>query len=354
MNCKLTLEQEELLNDSFWLAYILKIANKIENLLMRSYLSNFLLFFSSIYSQELIVANLGKISPNITMTKKELKKIRMNNMKLLPTKKTEYIKNKINNMGIDFEQYVFDMTIICNHNLELFDINFRMWEYKNVKKDQFESLNALINTPLTWTKRFLGERYEEIFKLLEGLSGKYLENIEEYKFKCYSYPSCKFFSNELTIDEKIYIMQRYGLIKSIIWLEKIFKEKISIEFENFTFDFEKFLLKIKAIAIEKIGNDRKNCEYKLIKELMIINNKTVDNNFFRINRKVRDNIHYNKINPINKDESIILREYQDIYLKNLISIFDSNINVKFDFRYKFALALAKLEYWSRNEGNRKV
>ena len=37
----------------------------------------------------------------------------MNNMKLLPMKKTEYIKKKkINNMGIDFEQYVFDMTII--------------------------------------------------------------------------------------------------------------------------------------------------------------------------------------------------------------------------------------------------
>ncbi len=32
MNCKLTLEQEELLNDSFWLAYILKIANKIEKI----------------------------------------------------------------------------------------------------------------------------------------------------------------------------------------------------------------------------------------------------------------------------------------------------------------------------------
>ena len=47
---------------------------------------------------------------------------------------------------------------------------------------------------------------------LEGLSGKYLENIEEYKFKCYSYPSCKFFSNELTIDEKNIYYQRYGLI----------------------------------------------------------------------------------------------------------------------------------------------
>ena len=36
------------------------------------------------------------------MTKKELKKIRMNNMKLLPMKKTEYIKNKISHIKVAY------------------------------------------------------------------------------------------------------------------------------------------------------------------------------------------------------------------------------------------------------------
>ena len=294
MSCNLTLEQREILNDFFWLAYILKFINKIDNLWIKSYISNFILFFSSIYSHELIVANFGNISPNITMTRKELKNIRMNNVKLLPMESAESIKNKMNDMGVDFNHYVFDMNIICDNNLELFDTNFRMWEYQTKNEEQFENLNAIVNTPLTWTKRFLGEYYKQIFDLLEELSDKYVDNINKYNLKNYIYPSCKLFKNNLSIDEKIYIMQRYGLVKSIIWLENVFKEKIKLEFGDLKFDLERFFLKIKAIVIEIIGNDRHNCDYEIIKQLLRTNDKTIDSKFFKINRRMRDNIHYSK------------------------------------------------------------
>ena len=354
MSHNLNLEQLELLNDSFWLAYILKFIEKVDNIWIKSYISNFMLFFASIYAHELIVANFGNMSPDITMTRKELKDIRMNNIKLLPMENTESIKNKMKDMGIDFEHYVFDMIIICDSNLELFDTNFRMWEYQKKNEEQFENLNAIVNTPLTWTKRFLGKYYEEIFALLEELSDKYVESINKYNFKDYTYPSCKLFNSKLSIDEKIYIMQRYGLIKSVIWLEDIFKEKIKLEIGDLKFDFERFLLKIKAIVIEIIGNDRNNSNYEVIKELLIINERTIDSRFFKINRKMRDNIHYNKINELTSEEIEILKKYQDIYLKNIIGICNSNINIKFNLGYKIALALAKVEYWSRNEKSREV
>ena len=354
MSYNLTLEQEELLNDSFWLAYILKLINKVDNLWVKSYISNFMLFFSSIYTNELIVANFGNISPSISMTRKELKEIRMNNIKLLPMENTENIKSKMNDMGVDFDHYVFDMTIICDSELELFDTNFRMWEYQVKNQEQFENLNAIVNTPLTWSKRFLGEYYEKIFELLDELSDKYLEKIKKCNLESHSYPSCKLFNNKLSIDEKIYIMQRYGLIKSMIWFENIFKEKMKLEIGDLKFDFERFFFKIKAIVIEIIGNDRKNCNYEIIKQLLITNDKTIDSKFFKINRKMRDNIHYSKINQLNNEEIEILKKYQDIYLKNMISIFDSNISVKFNLGYKLALRLAKLEYWSRDGKNRKI
>ena len=72
MSYNLNLEQLELLNDSFWLAYILKFIEKVVNIWIKSYISNFMLFFGSNYAHELIVANFGNMSPDITMTRKEL------------------------------------------------------------------------------------------------------------------------------------------------------------------------------------------------------------------------------------------------------------------------------------------
>ena len=88
MSCMLTLEQLELLNDSFWLSYIFKFVKKIDNLGIKSYISNFMLFFSSIYAHELIKANLAEINQEIPIRKKELANMRMNNVKLLPMEST--------------------------------------------------------------------------------------------------------------------------------------------------------------------------------------------------------------------------------------------------------------------------
>lgn len=354
MIVNLTLEQLELLNDSFWLAYILKFVEKSDNVWIKSYISNFMLFFSSVYVNEIIVANFGKISSDITMTRKELKSMRINNIKLLPMKSTENIMSKIKEMGLDFNNYAFDMTILCDDNLELFDTNFRMWEYQKKNEERFDNLNAIVNTPLTWTKRFLGEYYEYLFRLMEEQSDKYLKNIEKYNFKSYSYSSYKLFKNKLSEDEKVYIIQRYGLLKSIIWFENIFEEKMEVEVGELKFSFEKFFMKVKAIVIETIGNDRNNCDYGTIKQLLTTNKQTIDDKFFKINRKMRDNIHYTKTSEFDNEELEILKKYQDIYLKNMIDIFDENINIKFNLGYKFALGLAKLEYWSRDGKNRSI
>lgn len=354
MKVKLTLEQKELLNDSFWLAYILRFIKKVDNIWLKSYISNFMLFFSSIYANEIIVANFGEMSPDITMTRSELNKMRINNIKLLPMENTENIKSKILDMGVDFNNYVFDMTVLCDNNLELFDTNYRMWEFQIKNEEKFDNLNAIVNTPLTRTKRFLGDYYESISNIIDELSDQYIKEIEKYNFKSYSYSSYKLFKNKITNDEKIYIIQRYGLVKSVIWFERIFKEKMKVEVGELNFDFEKFFMKIKAIVIEIIGNDRNNCNYEIINKLLSINNDTIDNNFFKINRKVRDNIHYGKTNEITEKEIKIVNEYQDIYLKNVIDIFDNNINIKFNLGYKFALAIAKLEYWSRDGKNRNI
>ena len=331
MNEKLTPEQKELLNDLFWLAYILRLTEKIDNKCIKLYINNFMLFFSSIYSNEILIANFGKMSPDVTMTERDIKNIRTINIKLLPMENTENIRSKISDMGIDFDNYVFDMTVLCDNKLELFDTNFRMWEFQVRNEGTLDDLNAIIKTPLSWTKRFLGDYTEEIYNKIDELSDQNVKEIEKYNLKSYSYSSYKLFKNNITNDEKIYIIQRYGLVKSIIWFERIFKEKMKIEVGELKFDFEKFFTKIKSIVIETIGNDRNNCDYEIINKLISINNDSIDNDFFVINRKMRDNIHYGKTNEISEEEIKFLNKYQDIYLKNVINIFDDNINIKIIF-----------------------
>ena len=187
MKVKLTLEQKELLNDSFWLAYILRFIKKVDNIWLKSYISNFMLFFSSIYANEIIVANFGEMSPDITMTRSELNKMRINNIKLLPMENTENIKSKILDMGVDFNNYVFDMTVLCDNNLELFDTNYRMWEFQIKNEEKFDNLNAIVNTPLTWTKRFLGDYYESISNIIDELSDQYIKEIEKLLKDGYAY-----------------------------------------------------------------------------------------------------------------------------------------------------------------------
>ena len=349
MTNSLTKEEKEILNDSFWLTYISKIINNVDNLWVKHYITNFVLFFSTIYVNELINANYGKINPEINLTEKELKNLRVENIKQLPKESNKKIEDKIKDMGLDFNKYLFDMTILCDQEKTLYDINFRMWNLTIRNKENYGKLESIINTSLSLMEEFLYDYYEGIFKIAEKHSDIYIKNIQKYRFKAYSYSSHKFFKTNIIPDEKIYILQRYGLIKSIMWFEKIFERKMNIKIGELQFDLEKFIMKIKAIVIETIGHDRKSCNYTILNRLLEINEKTIDNNFFKINRKIRNNIHYNRIQKIEEEELKIAKQYQDVYFENLIKIFDDNIDISIGLKNKFDLFLAKLKYWCENK-----
>ena len=55
----------EILNDAFWLGYILEIKKNISDYEKKEVLSSFLVFFSSIFVEETIKAKYGGLSGNI-------------------------------------------------------------------------------------------------------------------------------------------------------------------------------------------------------------------------------------------------------------------------------------------------
>lgn len=160
-------EYLELLNDSFWLGYILKLLKYIDNQTTVAYLSEFLKFCSVIYSNELIVAEYGKISEETTLTKKNLKNMRMEYVKNIPNADAEYVIKKVKEMEINFDEYVFDMNLMCDQRKEVFDTNFRIWNINENKEKSMEELLDIVNTPLSWTRRLLNNNADELYKILE-------------------------------------------------------------------------------------------------------------------------------------------------------------------------------------------
>lgn len=254
------------------------------------------------------------------------------------------MKNIIKEMGIDFDNYVFDNVLFYVDD-ELIDINSRTWFNKN--KDDFDLYNGIVLSPRRWIKNFypqLNDMFEEIRK---PYVDEFVRRFSEKNVIFKSYSSNRLFDNSLSKDEKIYIMQRIGLLKTTMYFSKIFGNENFIntnEAKNIKISFDAFLIKVKAELIELLWND--NCQNNIPFLKKIIENYPgeITNAFFPINRKCRDNIHYGFYNELTSTELNILNKYQDVYLNYVIKEFEKELKIKFGVGYIIGLALAKLQY----------
>ena len=112
--------------------------------------------------------------------------------------------------------------------------------------------------------------------------------------------------------------------------------------------FDKFIMKVKATIIEIIWNDKKCNNIPFLNNILENLPKEIPDNFYAINRKCRDNIHYGFYNILSEDENKILNDNQDVYLSYVVNEMEKRVSYKFSFGYKIALMLAKLQYWASN------
>lgn len=338
----------EIMNDAFWLGFILEIKRKIEDYNQKEILSNFLVFYCSIFCEETIKSKVGGLSGKRNITESQIENFRNHNLKYSPYLNSEFTDKIIREMGIDFNNFVFDIVITMNKN-SLIDINFKNWDLN--KKENFELLDGLIATPMRWIEILMPSNiYSEIVNSFNDLSDQYVIKMNELQLVKKSYASSNLFKySQINNDEKIYILYRYSQIINIISICEIFNEDIVYDIGDFHFELHTFLMKCKAIIIELFWNDKKS--NGLIANLMdklFENNKCIPENFYSINRKCRNNLHYSDYHYLSKNDIELLDKYQNIYLNNVSELFNKNLNLKFGFFYNLALNIAKLEYWSRS------
>lgn len=333
----------EILNDAFWLGFILEIKRKITDYGVKELLTSFLLFFSSIFCDETLKANQGCLSGKRKITKKDVSDYRMYNLKYIHSKKSDNTNMIIKEMGIDFKNYVFDIYLHVDQNDKLLDINFRNWNTN--KEENFELYDGIVATPYRWIEILFPDLFPSIEATLKDIIDDYLlkfstAGIERKSYSCYR----MFRNSNIKDDDKLYILQKYGLVKSAIFIEQLFDIDISFEVGLFRLDSKRFWTKIKAIIIEGFWDDNKKKKIMVVQNIFKENELKVDKNFYSLNRKIRDNIHYNHIDTLSDEELTFLKEQQKIYLENVLNEFDKNLYIVFDKEYKRDYAIAKFLY----------
>lgn len=180
----------------------------------------------------------------------------------------------------------------------------------------------------------------ELYNEMKSLSKRITDNLhQKFLFKRYSYSTALIFKNsKLTDAEKYFILYRYNLVKFALIIKDL--QPVSIKFSGaVSINIDITYRKIKALVIETIYNDMKNMESQKLSILKRID-ENISNNiknslFFSINRKLRNNIHYNKRAEISEEELTLLDKYQDVYLNTVLNVFNENISVSINRRYKF-------------------
>ena len=141
-------------------------------------------------------------------------------------------------------------------------------------------------------------------------------------------------------------MQRIGLIKTVMFFTNIFSS--GLQYSDKIIDSERFLLKVKASLICVLGDiDLKKIPFlnKMFQDCM----KDIPDEFYPINRKCRNNLHYGFYNELSEHELEVLKKNQDIYLKYVVDEFEKQLTINFGFKYYFDLSLAKIQYWASHK-----
>ena len=267
----------------------------------------------------------------------------MYNLKYIHNKNSINTKNVMQEMGINFRNYIFDIYVYVNRDNQLLDINFRNWNIN--KKETFELYDGIVATPYRWIEILFPELFQSIEETLKDIIDDIifkfsLEGIERKSYSCYR----MFSKTSIDDDNKLYILQKYGFVKTAIFIEELLGLDISFELGPFQIDSKKFWTKIKAIVIEGFWDDYKKKKIDVIKNIFEQNELIIESKFYALNRKLRDNIHYNHIDVLTADELNYLKKYQDLYLNNVLAEFDKHLYILFDKKYQIDYKIAKFLY----------
>lgn len=339
----------EIIQDFTFLYFLVATENETDDAELRSLLDSVNGFFVSIFSHELMNSKYFKKGDFDNGYLKAIREIREAFLKNSPMPNGKLMNELKNSTGVDFEHVVFDNVIIVDkkHSNDLICTNFSDFVIRKCCRDYADLFSQLSKIPEAVVDYFFKGIYSglkidnyELYNEMKFQSKSITDNLhQKFLFKRYPYSTALIFKNsKLTDAEKYFILYRYNLVKFALIIKDL--QPVSIKISGaVSINIDITYRKIKALVIETIYNDMKNMESQKLSILKRIDeniSKNIKNNlFFSINRKLRNNIHYNKRAEISDEDLALLDEYQDVYLNTVLNVFNENISVSINRRYKF-------------------
>lgn len=329
----------EIIGDLFCFELILEIKRRMKNEEAKAYIGNFLRILAPIYIHETATAldRLGIVpkdkSLEPTMSKRIYAERQLSTHKVI-VNSNEAVKT-IKQMGISFDHKVYDINIIAK-NGELYDLNF---ESQIAPVDDFDFWNYLFclpNTMLTAALSVLSPDFslQEIYNNGSDKLNSIASQLDEaLSFSRYSYSTQKLFQHSVHLEtlDKILILYRYRMITSVNVLSEYLPSFYVTISERRIADMNLFFQKYRALIITILGDELRQLNTpfaNLIKtEIASI---ITDANFFSLNRKLRNNLHYETTNLLLESELNIIQQNQMLYLSVFEKRFRACLHVDID------------------------
>jgi len=341
----------EMVNDWMAFEFILELKRRMKNVEAKNYLSSFLMTIAPVIVYEVaeslelmgIVSKKTFFNPGMD---KRVQKEREKFVKRIIVKSSQpqLIEKE---MGLNFKEKVYDINVLVKDN-ELMDMNYELFN-RNIKED-FEFWDSLFGLPKDLINTLfsclnVNKRIEDVYATIDQRLSDLAEKIEK-KFVCerYSYSVQKLFSEADGLEDidKILILYRYRLVTSAIRIEKAIPDfNISIG-EIRVFDIKAFIRKYKAVVICIIGSELKAMNTEFAQNIQTdIQSKIGDGPFWGVNRKLRNNIHYQRTEALTENEIDTLDKFQIVYFEIISNHFQKNTFIDIDKECKTMTGFTK-------------
>lgn len=330
----------EMVNDWLVFEFMLEIKRRIKNIEAKNYISLFLMTIAPVIVYE-VAESLemhGDITKKDFFGSDRYKRVQKEREKAI---KKVIVKSSIpklleKEMGLNFKEKVYDINILVKND-ELMDMNYEFFEV--VANDDIEFWNYLFSIPRSiinslLSNLYIDKRIDDIYAEIDSHLDKIAQIIEQ-EFSCqrYSYSVHKLFSrsNNLEDIDRILILYRYRMVTAAINFENVVPDFHICLGDHIFCDVKSFMRKYRAVAICIIGSELKAMKSQFSQSIQFdIENQIGDSSFWRINRKLRNNIHYQQTDALSKNEVEILDRFQILYFEIVLHHFKKNICLDID------------------------
>jgi len=330
----------EMVNDWMAFEFILELKRRMKNVEAKNYLSTFLMTIAPVIVYEVAesLELLGIVPKKDFFNPGMDKRVQIEREKfvkriIVKSSQPELIEKE---MGLNFKEKVYDINVLVRNN-ELMDMNYELFN-RNIKED-FEFWDSLFGLPKGLINTLfsclnINKRIEDVYDAIdENLSGLAEKMEQEFVCERYSYSVQKLFSEADGLEDidKILILYRYRLVTSAIRIEKAVPDfNISIG-EIRVFDINAFIRKYKAVVICIIGSELNAMNTEFAQNIQAdMQSKIGDGPFWGMNRKLRNNIHYQRTEILTKDEINALDKFQEAYFEIIYDHFARCIFIDID------------------------